>query len=122
MAGFLLVLGPEARPGPLGGRPVSALKPASASVVFGRRVRDLRNERGWTLRDAAPRAFLDPATLSRIENGADTTIGTAGRIAAAYGVSLAVLLPWADCAWCLDSPPRGFTCQECGTPGLAVAG
>lgn len=93
----------------------------AVTVTFGRRVRDLRTGRGWTLRDMAALASLDAATISKIENGADTTIGSAARIASAFGVPLAFLLPPAACGWCLDVPPRGFTCQECGTAGLGVA-
>ncbi len=36
---------------------------------LGRRVRDLRKERGWTLAEAAERAGLARSTLSKIENG-----------------------------------------------------
>ena len=93
-----------------------------ATAVFARRVRDLRAERGWLLRDLAEASGLGISTLSRIENGRDTSLGAAGMIARGLGVPLAALLPDVACGHCLDAPPRGFTCQECGTAGPAVTG
>lgn len=40
-----------------------------APLDLGRRVRDLRKERGWTLQQAADHAGLARSTLSKIENG-----------------------------------------------------
>lgn len=97
--------------------PVRVTDPEALTAVFGRRVRELRQERGWTLRHMAGLILLDFSTLSKIENGADTTLGTAGRIAGAFGLPLASLLPPVRCGYCLDSPPRGFICPACGTTG-----
>jgi transcriptional regulator with XRE-family HTH domain len=96
--------------------------PVPVTVAFGRRVRELRQERGWSLRYLAPLVSLDPATLSKIENGSGTTLGAAGRIADAFGLRLAAFLPPVRCAYCLDSPPRGFICPVCGTTGPEVTG
>jgi transcriptional regulator with XRE-family HTH domain len=95
---------------------------AMVLAAMGCRVRDLRIGRGWSLRALGDRVHLNAGTLSKIENGADTTIGTAARIACALGVPIGALLPASDCPWCLDFPPRGFTCQRCGTAGPGVTG
>jgi transcriptional regulator with XRE-family HTH domain len=94
--------------------------PTPVTIAFGRRARELRQEREWTLNKGASRTQLAPSTLCRIEQGMDTTLSTAERIAAAYWVPLAVMLSPETCANCHDAPGRGFTCQECGTAGPAV--
>lgn len=95
---------------------------ATVTTALGRRVHDLRTERGWSLRHLGGLASVHEATLSKIENGADTTIGTAARIAATFGVPVAGLLRPFWCLHCLDAPPRGFTCDTCGVSGTAVTG
>lgn len=96
--------------------------PVGEAAVFARKVRDHRADRGWLLRDLARASGVGVSTLSRVENGANATLSLAGRIARGFGVPLAALLPDAACGHCLDAPPRGFTCQECGTAGPAVTG
>jgi predicted transcriptional regulator len=91
--------------------------PAVLVLAFGRRVRDLRREAGRTLGDLASDAGVGPSVLSRIENGSGTTIATAARLARSLGVPVAALLPSVDCGWCLDAPPAGYLCAECGLPG-----
>lgn len=92
------------------------------TVAFGRRVRELRQDRGWTLRHTGDLVSLSWATVCKIEQGAGTTLGSADRISAAFGMSLAVMLAPDSCGHCHGAPPRGFTCQECGGAGLAVTG
>jgi transcriptional regulator with XRE-family HTH domain len=96
--------------------------PGDVTAVFGRQVRTHRTARGWTLRAMAPLAGLRPSALHRIESGESTTLATAGRIAAALGVPLAVLVTEAECGHCLGAPPAGGTCRECGAAGPAVTG
>jgi transcriptional regulator with XRE-family HTH domain len=97
---------------------------ADVAAVFGRRVRAERTARGWLQRDLADASGVGTSTLSRTENGADPALALAAAIARGLGMPLAVLLagmlPEPACGHCLDAPPRGFTCQECGTPGPAV--
>jgi len=85
---------------------------ADVTAVFGRQVHARRTARGWSLRRMAPMAGLRHAALHRIETGEGTTLATAGRIAAALGVPLAVLVTETACSHC----------QECGAPGPAVTG
>ena len=102
-----------------------ALARSEASAVtaaLGRRAHDLRTGRGWSLRHFGGLVSVHESTLSKIENGADTTIGTAARIAAGLGVPVAGLLRPFWCLHCLDAPPRGFTCDSCGASGTAVTG
>lgn len=94
--------------------------PSPVTASFGRRARELRKEREWSLKEAAALASLTPGTLCRIERGADTTLCTAARVAEAYGVRLAVMLDPDSCPVCHDAPRRGFACQECGTAGPAA--
>jgi len=98
----------------------SASTPVTAA--FGRRARELRLERGWTLREAAVLADVAPSTLYRVEAGEDTTLAVAGRVADAFGVPIAVMFDPDGCPNCHGAPKRGFTCQECGEGGPALAG
>lgn len=92
-------------------------EPVSVTVAFGRRVRELRQERGWSLRHAGTLVSLNWGTLCKIENGAGTTLGSADRIAGVFGKSLSELVAPVSCGQCLDSPPAGFACQACGAKG-----
>jgi transcriptional regulator with XRE-family HTH domain len=95
---------------------------ADVTAVFSARVRASRGDRGWSLRDLSAVAGMTYPTLSKIENGAGTSLAGAARIARALGMPLAALLPDVACGHCLDAPPRGFTCQECDLAGPAVTG
>ncbi|HLZ71624.1 MAG TPA: helix-turn-helix transcriptional regulator [Dehalococcoidia bacterium] len=56
---------------------------------IGVRIRELRRERGLTIRELAQRASISPVSLSRIENGRhDVVLTTLARILAAMGRSL----------------------------------
>ncbi len=61
--------------------------------TLARRLRLLRAERGWTLREAAPKLGVTPGTLSELERGVrhpqDVTLA---RIAKGYGVPFEELL------------------------------
>ncbi len=61
----------------------------------GRRVRQLRKERGWTLDDLCVQMpGSAPSQLSRFENGkVNLTIRTLQRLAEAFGVPARELLP-----------------------------
>lgn len=94
--------------------------PTPLTRAFGRRARDLRQGRGWTMRHMSGLVSLTAGTLCRIEQGADTTLGAAGRIADAFGMPVAVMLAPDSCEHCHGAPPRGFTCQECDAKGPEV--
>lgn len=94
--------------------------PSPAAAAFGHRVRELRLERGWGLRHLGSLTFLDKGTLSRIERGADTTLGTAERISGAFGMSLPVMIDPDSCPVCHDAPPRGLICGTCDAKGPEV--
>jgi transcriptional regulator with XRE-family HTH domain len=102
------------------GRPRS--DPTEVTLAFGRHVRETRTALGWTLEELSARTGMGLGSLSRIENGFNLTLATAGRLAVALGVPLAALLRLASvaCGHCQDAPPRGFTCQECDLAGPAV--
>lgn len=63
------------------------------SVAFGRRVRDLRHERGWTLRALGQLAGIHQSSVGRIERGErDVLLHTILRLSKAFGVDAGVLL------------------------------
>jgi transcriptional regulator with XRE-family HTH domain len=59
-------------------------------MTLGRRIKLLRERKGWGLRELAREADVPHNTLSRLERGirADVTTETAKRIARALGVSV----------------------------------
>jgi transcriptional regulator with XRE-family HTH domain len=79
-------------------------KADAASQAFGAKVRQIRDERGWTLEDLAGQITtrsrtsgkqvpMDAKSLGEIERGwYSPTIGTAKRIADGLGVSLGELV------------------------------
>ena len=61
---------------------------------FGRRVRELRNARGWSQEELADRADLHRTYISAVERGVrNPTIMVIERIAKALKVRMAELLP-----------------------------
>ncbi len=75
-------------------------EPKSAAdylAVLGRRVQQLRKERGWSQQELATKAGLDRAYLSTVEKGKQNiTIGAAARIAAALDTTLSALIDEED--------------------------
>jgi ribosome-binding protein aMBF1 (putative translation factor) len=62
--------------------------------ALGLRVRGLRNERGWTLEQAAERCDLDFKHLQKVESGqVNVTLVTLVRLAVGLKVSLGALFP-----------------------------
>jgi transcriptional regulator with XRE-family HTH domain len=92
------------------------------TVAFGRRVRELRQEHGWTVQKLADVTGLGPSGLWRVESGDNTTLATAGKIADALGVPLASMLDPESCAHCHGAPRRGWICGTCGAAGAEVPG
>jgi transcriptional regulator with XRE-family HTH domain len=64
------------------------------SMSLGERIKALRTQKGWGLRELARRADVRQATLSEIESGKrrDMTTTTAKRIALALGVGVDFLI------------------------------
>lgn len=63
------------------------------SADMGRKIADLRKERGWTLQQASQAAGVAASTLSKIErNEISPTISTLNRIATGYGLDVIQLL------------------------------
>ncbi len=81
--------------------------------TLARRLRLLRAERGWTLREAAPRLGVTPGTLSELERGVrhpqDVTLA---KIAKGYEVPVADLLEEPALAGKAEAPGRGFDFEE----------
>ena len=63
-------------------------------MSLGQRIRTLREQKGWSVRELSRRANVRQATLSEIENGKrrDMTTETAKRIALALGVGVDFLI------------------------------
>jgi transcriptional regulator with XRE-family HTH domain len=62
------------------------------AVAFGRYARQLRLDRDWTLVAMAARPGLNIATVRRVERGDNVQLGTAEKVAAAFGMTLAEML------------------------------
>lgn len=75
------------------------MRRAHALVRFGRRVAQLRRQRGWTQEQLAERLHVgNPDYVSRIERGLQNlTLTSTHKLASALGVSLVVLF---------ERPPR----------------
>ncbi|GAA5064842.1 transcriptional regulator with XRE-family HTH domain [Thermocatellispora tengchongensis] len=68
-----------------------------AAEVLGDRLRDLRKERGLTLRQLAALIDVSPGLLSQIENGTtDPSLTTVRKLADAFGTSMADLFTEPD--------------------------
>lgn len=64
-----------------------------ASVLLGRRIRQLRRGRGWTQAVLAERSGLSPRFLGQLESGAaNVSVGRLSEVATTLGVSLVTLL------------------------------
>jgi len=83
---------------------------------FGRRLAARRTALGWSQKDLAAKAGVHDSQISRFETGDKGIIlETAVHLAAITGISLEGLD--GPCPHCGDSPPAGFTCNDCGTKG-----
>lgn len=60
-------------------------------AAVGRRIAELRRERGWTQEKAADHLGMEVQSLQRIERGTNLTIRTMTTIADAYGVTVGSL-------------------------------
>lgn len=67
--------------------------PGSDDNWIGRRIADLRRERGWTLAVVSQRVGLSTTQLSRIESGGrQSSVGTLIELARVFGVTLSELV------------------------------
>ncbi len=75
--------------------PSTMVEPRDYVSDFGRLVRQLRTDRGWTQRELAARAHLTETTVSNIERGATQriTTDTAEGLATAFKVTPELLDP-----------------------------
>lgn len=72
-------------------------EPESLDAGLARRLRALRNERGWSLAELAERSGVSRATLSRLENAeVSPTASVLGRLCAAFGLTLTRLVASVD--------------------------
>jgi transcriptional regulator with XRE-family HTH domain len=96
------------------------------SRIVGAHVRTLRAARGWSLREVARLAEsagkpIGYATVGRIERGRDprepavaVIVDDLVSLAAVFGLRPEQLLTAPNCFACMDKPPTGFTCRNCG--------
>ena len=67
-------------------------KPSAISRSLGKKLRLLRNERGWTSEYFAERAGLHPTYISSLENGnRNPTLNVVGALARALSISISEL-------------------------------
>lgn len=75
--------------------------------ALGRRIAEIRREKGWTQEEAAQRLGMEVQSLQRIERGTNLTIRTMVKIADGYGV------PWRSL---LDEPKLAPEERKPGRP------
>lgn len=82
----------ESRRSQIWANPKTARAVERALAHLGARLREVREERGWTLEQTAERAGLHPVSLSRVETGSvNVTVATLVALTRALGVELASL-------------------------------
>lgn len=75
--------------------------------TLGSRVKELRDARGWSLREAAARMNVSKSMLSKIENGLTSPTATIlGRVAEGFGFSISQLIGGAERAGDVIVLPR----------------
>ena len=68
-------------------------KTQQARVSFGRKLKELRGWRGWSLEELAENAGIQADALAQIERGETTTrLEDMRRLAGAFGVSMTALV------------------------------
>lgn len=97
-----------------------------ASRIVGAHIHALRTARGWSLREVGrlteaagkPVGYL---TVGRIERARDQArpavaviVDDLVALAAVFGLKPEQLLTAPDCFICMDKPPTGFACRNCG--------
>lgn len=66
-------------------------------IAFGRRLAELRRERGWSTADLAARSGLKLDSLTQFEGGeVSASLDDIRRLAGAFGVPLSELVDFAD--------------------------
>ena len=70
----------------------SRIKEDQFTKALGRRIRDLRNERGWTLEGTENHGWVSWRHLQRLEAGKNFTVFTLVRVANLFGVHPSELL------------------------------
>jgi transcriptional regulator with XRE-family HTH domain len=89
-------------------------------AFIGANVRRRRKAANLTQTELAAKAKASRAHLSQLENGTAPgypSLGSLISFATVLGCKVADLLYEPSCGTCLDAPPAGFTCNECGTGG-----
>src|SRR5262245_29340902 len=97
------------------------------------RLKDLRQQRGWSLDELAGRSGVSRATLSRLENSAiSPTTGMLSKLCAAYGMTMSRLMHMAEgdfsalvrraaqAVWA--DPALGFRRRAVSPPARTLAG
>ncbi len=82
----------ESRRSQIWANPKTARAVERELLRLGARLRELRDERGWTLEQTAERAGLHPVSLSRVETGSvNVTVATLVAVTRALGVEIVAL-------------------------------
>ena len=103
---------------------MSAGRVNTLSEAVARRLRSLRQQRGWTVQHLADTLTANgmPTTrvaLSSLELGkrVTVTVDELYAFAAAFGIHPDQMVNGPACQVCSDAPPPGFACLNCGTTG-----
>lgn len=89
------------------------MKPATPEEIIqavGRKIAEVRIERGWTQDDLARRLNVTLRHVKRLEAGHNMTLHTAARVAASLGVEIVTLfIPPASLKKPRPGRPKGLT-------------
>lgn len=66
--------------------------PTGLGALVRLRIKELRNRRGWSMRELARRAGMRYATVHALEHGADPQLSTLEKLARAFDVKVTALL------------------------------
>ena len=82
----------------------------------------LRQAADLTQAELADKARVSPKHFSQLERGllpGYPSLGLLVCVAGALGCTVTDLLAEPSCGACMDAPPAGFTCNDCGAGGAS---
>ena len=85
-------------------------------------IRRRREAAGLTRAELAAKAGVSPKHFSQLERGllpGYPSLGLLVCVARALGCKVTDLLAEPSCGACLDAPPAGYTCNDCGAGGAS---
>jgi len=95
---------------------------ADLAAAIRANIKRKRQDAGLEQSELAVKSGITPKHFSEMERGklpGYPSISLLACLAAALGCTVADLVAEPSCGTCLDYPPAGFTCNECGAGGAS---